>query len=193
MPSDVVKARYNGELRLLEVEFVVNYGEGKTIFVDHLNDLWARAVPEEWIARVLDHCREFPENTYVFQTKNPGRFRAFLRQMPPKTILGTTVETDLRHAVMGTVAPEPSERLAEVQGLREEGQTVFVTVEPILGFTDLFAQWLAWSGASWVNVGADSKGHGLPEPKKADLLLFLADLKACGVTVRQKPNLDRLL
>ncbi len=69
--------KYRGEIRLVESEFDTNYGSGKTIFVENCNDLFAVGVPSEFVERVLGHCRAWPENTYVFQTKNPGRVSAF--------------------------------------------------------------------------------------------------------------------
>ena len=37
LPSDI--AKYKGPLRLIEKELAVNYGTGKTIFIEHCNDL----------------------------------------------------------------------------------------------------------------------------------------------------------
>jgi len=37
-------AKYTGPIRLLEDEFKVNYGTGRTIFVENCNDLFAAAV-----------------------------------------------------------------------------------------------------------------------------------------------------
>jgi DNA repair photolyase len=66
--------KFSGPISLLEEEFSVQYGSGKTIFIDNMNDLFAKDVPNEWIRRVLEHCRSFNDNHYVFQTKNPERY-----------------------------------------------------------------------------------------------------------------------
>ena len=65
--------RYKGPIRLIEDEFKTNYGTGKTIFIEHCNDLFAADVPQEFIDRIVAHCCLWPKNTYVYQTKNPAR------------------------------------------------------------------------------------------------------------------------
>jgi len=55
--------KFSGPIRLLEEEFSVKYGTDKTIFIDNMNDLFAKDVPKEWIDRVLTHCYSFSDNT----------------------------------------------------------------------------------------------------------------------------------
>jgi hypothetical protein len=43
-----------------------------------------------------------------------------------------------------------------------------------------------------VNVGADSKGHGLPEPSFKKVMQLVERLTAAGIEVRNKRNLERL-
>jgi len=64
--------KYQGELRLIEAEFAVKYGSGKTIFIENCNDLFAEGVSDEYIRRVLAHCRTWPDNTYVFRPRTPA-------------------------------------------------------------------------------------------------------------------------
>jgi len=45
---------------------------------------------------------------------------------------------------------------------------------------------------SWVNIGADSQGHGLPEPSKEETLKLIERLKYF-TDVKIKKNLGRLL
>lgn len=111
--------KYQGELRLIENEFKVNYGAGKTIFIEHCNDLFAAAVPNEFIARILAHCRSWPENVFVFQTKNPGRYLEWLSLMPDSTILLTTIETNRDTSDIST-APSPKQRMEAMVDLREQ-------------------------------------------------------------------------
>ena len=67
-----MKAKYSGPARLIEEELAVDYGAGKTIFIEHMNDLFAEAVTDEMIGRIICHCNGYPENKYVFQIKNPN-------------------------------------------------------------------------------------------------------------------------
>jgi len=60
-------ARYCGEMRIIEKERGVELGRGKVIFKEHMNDLFAEGVSGEIIQVILDHCKRWPGNTYVFQ------------------------------------------------------------------------------------------------------------------------------
>jgi protein gp37 len=187
-------ARYTGDLRLIEGEFGVKYGKDRAIFVENCNDLFAEAVPAQFISRVLAHCRMYPENEYIFQSKNPRRMADFLHEMPPKKMLGTTIESNRWHDVMGK-APKPESRINGVHHLWGScAERVFVTMEPILDF-DLcvMEEWLRGRQIRFVNIGADSKGHGLMEPT-ADKIHDLIDmLTKHAIEIREKHNLGRLL
>jgi DNA repair photolyase len=54
--------KYTGPLRLLIDELKENYGQRRRIFVEHMNDMFAAAVPAGWIALILAHCRRYVEN-----------------------------------------------------------------------------------------------------------------------------------
>ena len=86
MESKTKSGKYVGSITLIEKEFEVDYGSGKTIFIEYMNDLFAKDVPDEWIKRIIDHSLDYPKNTYVFQTKNPARFFDFLNRIPKGSI-----------------------------------------------------------------------------------------------------------
>jgi len=44
-----------------------------------------------------------------------------------------------------------------------------------------------------VNIGADSKGHGLPEPSPDKVHALIEKLTGYGIEIREKHNLERLL
>jgi len=189
------KGKYAGELRLIDKELDVKYGSGRTIFIEHCNDLWADDVPNVFIAYILDHCCKWPDNTYIFQTKNPARFNFWLDEMPDNRLLGCTVETTSADTVhQFSCAPAPRARLEAMKALAMMGERIFITIEPILrGNAALLAEWMAWLGVEFVNVGADSKGTGLIEPSGDQVRVLLSELKRLGVKVREKRNLERLL
>lgn len=85
---------YDGELRLNQNKMKENLGKGRTVFVCNLNDLFADAVPDKFICDILGKCRKYPDNTYVFQSKNPARFKDFTNLMPISIVLLTTIETN---------------------------------------------------------------------------------------------------
>jgi hypothetical protein len=69
----------------------------------------------------------------------------------------------------------------------------FVTIEPILDFDiDVLLDWIIHIDPEFVNIGADSKGHGLPEPSIEKVMQFIEELTGCGIEVREKHNLERL-
>jgi DNA repair photolyase len=186
--------KYTGPLRLLDYELKENYGRGRCIFVEHMNDLFADGVPEDWISRILSHCRINSENEYIFQTKNPGRAAKFRPEFPRSRMIGTTAETnrDLEDSI--TLAPQPVERIHSLGRLQREGIQTFITIEPIMDFDPYtFAELIASAKPDFVNIGADSKGCGLREPSAAKVLSLIDMLNAAGVTIKKKVNLDRLI
>lgn len=181
--------RYRGELRLIEKEFEVKYGAGKTIFMENCNDLFAEEVARQFIARITLHCLDWPENDYVWQTKNPARYLTTRSLLPPNSIRGCTIETNRRDSAISN-APAPVERFLAMEAL--EGRK-FITVEPILDFDlDIFAKQIVMAKPDFVNIGADSKGHGLPEPPLWKVEALIENLQARGIEVREKHNLERL-
>lgn len=188
--------RYTGELRLVETEFSVNYGKDRVIFVEHCNDLFANAVPDAWILRILEHCRAYPDNTYVFQTKNPDKMLRYLNVMPVNRLLGCTLETNEPDVILkvSPTAPLPFSRCEAMKQLSDVGEKTFFTVEPILSCRGWnLAHGIANANPAFVNIGADSKGIGLPEPKKCEILALIAWLEEYQIEIRQKSNLQRLL
>jgi protein gp37 len=180
-------------------EFLIKYDEetltkndGKypaTIFIEHMNDLFSADTPTEFINRIMDHCKGYPENTYVFQTKNPVRMKLWLTSMPPNHVVGSTIETNREYTM--SKAPKPIERaraMTEIKGRK------FITIEPVLDFdVDILANWIANINPEFLNLGADSKGHGLPEPTVDKIMQFTEKLKEYGIELREKHNLKRLM
>jgi hypothetical protein len=182
--------KYSGQLRLIEDELSVNYGKGRTIFIEHCNDMWAEDVPDSWIDKILNHCNQYPDNTYVFQTKNPKRYIDWLSFLPTNSLLGCTIETN-DPCLSSKSAPTPYDRYVAMTYLAEP---LFITVEPILrGDMRVLADWIININPDFVNIGADSKGTGLEEPTAAEVLYLIESIKKNGIEIKQKRNLDRLL
>lgn len=188
-----VSARYLGDVRLIEDEFKVRYGPGKVIFVEHMNDMFAEGVPDESIRRILDHCEQYQDNEYVFQTKNPRRAARWLCGITPlKFMIGTTLESDLCYPDISK-APLPVDRVAGMIEFKGKAKT-FVTVEPILDMNvDVMVKWLVDLKPDFINIGADSKHCNLPEPTPDRVKELVAKLQAAGVVINKKTNLGRML
>lgn len=182
--------KYEGDLRMVDKELRVAYGTGRTIFVEHCTDLFAEAVPAALVNQVLGHCREYPDNTYLFHTKNPARYREFEAEMPSKRILGATVETNRPTPGIST-APAPLSRLQAMASLT--GRKL-ITIEPVMEFDlEELAASIGAVNPEIVAIGADSKGTGLKEPGRSELVGLIRTLYAKGIKVKQKGNLGRLL
>jgi DNA repair photolyase len=190
-------AKYQGPLRMIEKEFDVKYGAGKTIFIENCNDLFASKVPVGFITAILQHIQKWPDNTYVFQTKNPQKMfdvETFWKSpysigFPEKRILGCTIETNRLYPAISR-APHPEERMkfmTKITGRK------FLTIEPVLDFDiDILASWIDRIRPEFLNLGADSKNHGLPEPTVEKIMAFTEKLKEYGIELREKHNLARL-
>lgn len=188
-------AKYQGNLRLIEREFSVKYGEGKTIFIENCNDLFADEVPFSMIAEIMKHCKAWPHNTYVFQSKNPERMMQAIPIFPPKTIVGVTIETNRSIEGIST-APAPIARMLAMEEFRVSFPMIkrFVTIEPVLDFDiDTLAMWIARIRPHFLNLGADSKNRNLPEPSVAKIMSFVLKLQEYGIELRKKHNLQRLV
>ena len=178
-----------GELRLDEKEFKTDLGIGNFIFVGSSCDMFANAVPNDWIKKVINHCKDYPENTYLFQSKNPMRFVKLRDDLISlNCILGTTMETN-RQELLNNKAPSIHERsdAMTIKGFRK-----MITIEPIIDFdvVPLISE-IKRINPEFVNIGADSKNHNLPEPSWFKIENLIKELKKF-TKVNLKDNLNRL-
>lgn len=169
-------------------------GTGRTIFVGFECDLFADGVDANDIISVLNHCNAF-ENKYVFQSKNPERIALFKDYLPKDSLIGTTIETN-RGGMISEMskAPSPWKRSFGLEKLKAEGFDTFVTIEPILDFDpQLLFDMVSKPSPTFINIGADSKGHGLKEPSKEKILELVEMIRNANIEIRKKMNLDRIL
>lgn len=188
---------YNSKPRLVEKELTINLSKDNTIFIGSASDMFGDWIPDDWIKKVLKHTHRF-YNTYLFQTKNPRRFKDFYNWFPYKTILGTTIETNRDYKL--SKAPLFDERVIWMQKM-SMGTYIFngrsfdtmVSIEPIVQF-DLKEMVTGISAIrpKFVSIGADSKDHGLLEPSCGEVWELLRILRKF-TEVRIKNNLRRLL
>ena len=189
--SEVHRKKYSGDLRLHPNAMKQSLGKGKTWFVCSMNDLFANDVPSEMIQAIIDRCNQFPDNQYLFQTKNPERLREFKEQLSRQNFtVCVTIESDLWHDEMGN-APHPYERFDELENMTDF-HNIMLTIEPIMGFTDVLQFSIKSSilHHNQINIGADSKNNNLNEPTSDEVQKLIADLKGCNVHLKE--NLKRL-
>ncbi|MBD3231124.1 hypothetical protein GF322_00520 [Candidatus Dependentiae bacterium] len=176
--------------RLVKKELKDDLGAGNFIFVGSSCDMWADDIPMEWVVKVLKKCKEH-NNKYLFQSKNPERFVCIdILDFPKNMVLGTTIESNKMYNISN--APNVEDRVYWLSHMSQIFETT-VTIEPILDFelselVDLIKR----VSPTWINIGADSKGHGLPEPSKKKIDKLVKELKKV-TKVNLKKNLNRLL
>ncbi len=177
-----------GELRFDEKCMKDDLGQGNYIFVGSSCDMFANDVQVGWIRRVLSLCSCFVNNTYLFQTKNPKAFDRFKGLFPPNSIFGTTIETNREDEL--EKAPSKGTRLS---WMVDVPRPRMVSIEPIMDF-DLseMKRWMFAIKPKFVSIGADSKGHNLPEPSWDKVQELIKELKKF-TEVKVKDNLKRLM
>lgn len=178
-------------VRLDDAELKTDLGSGNFIFVGSSCDMWAESIEKDWIIKILNHCQGY-DNTYLFQSKNPIRFKDFM--LPDKTILTTTIETNRIYDQMNCKpfgnTPTPHDRsmgLFECFGMRR-----MITIEPIMDFDiDALVFLIKSFYPEQVNIGADSGNNHLPEPSWDKVEKLIEKLEEF-TKVKIKPNLARL-
>ena len=188
----VIRNKYTGEIRLDEKVLSQKLGSGKFYFIQSMGDLFAENVPDHIIVEVLKWLNKYPDNTYLLQSKNPARIIDFVDQLPKDVFIGTTIETN-RTQYHESKAPSYMERAKALGELRSLGFDTMVTIEPIFDFDlDELVEIIMTANPKWINIGADSKGHNLPEPSKDKVKKLIETLQS-KTDVELKRNLDRIL
>lgn len=200
MKSIMWRYHQNPTLRLDQKELNIKMSRNRFIFLGSSTDMFAADVPSEWIVAVLDHLYDFPENEYMFQSKNPTRFLEFVghklfTKLKEQIIFCTTLESDIDHKSVST-APLIVERAVAMQKISSLGFKTMITVEPVMMFSDAlkFADLLASINPMQVNIGANTNRQvKLIEPERDDIISLIKNLEDLNITVHQKDNLERLL
>jgi len=179
------------ELHFDERELKTDLGHYNSIFVGSSCDMWAKSIPREWITRILKYCRDNDVyHKWLFQTKNPFRLTEFIGLLPDDTMLGTTIETNHYYTQYMGNSPAPYVRMRSMLAIV---LPKMISIEPIMDF-DLYVmvQWMKAIGPEFVSIGADSKGHNLPEPPADKVAALIQKLQEI-TEVKIKGNLNRIL
>lgn len=186
--------KYEGEIRLIAKELKTSLvvPEGYIIFVQSCGDLFAEDVSQYLISVVLARVKQFPQTTFLLQTKNPMRFAEF--DIPTNCILGTTIETTYTYTQ--TDAPDTYKRIEALTALYRNHKKM-LSIEPIMDFdVAQLVNWVITLKPLFVSIGADSRHpseRDLTEPSPEHLETLIAILKKYGVEVKLKTNLSRIL
>lgn len=174
-----------------EKELKTDLGNGNFIFVGSSCDMWADDIPVEWIELVLEHCRLHPHNTYLFQSKNPQRIIDWTCDFPPKTLIGTTIETNRTYSDEVYKAPYRRDRYI---AMTKYDSYKMVSIEPIMDFDlDVIVEWMREIKPQFVSIGANTNYKvQLPEPPSEKVKILIEALQQF-TEVKLKSNLRHLL
>jgi hypothetical protein len=180
------------KIRLDTKEFKTDLGKDNFIFIGSSVDMFAAGIKGAWIGETLEYCRSFPDNKYLFQSKNPIAMLDWIDEFPANSIIGTTIETNRFYSDHMGKTPLPQSRADHMRRISKMYPTM-LTIEPIMAFNlDVLVNLVRWCQPQWVNVGADSQGHNLPEPTATEVEALISELKKF-TEVKVKKNLRRLL
>jgi hypothetical protein len=172
---------------LNEKELSKWFGKGDLIFVSDMGDMFGNFIPDEWIKRVFDTMRQFPEADFLFMTKNPIRYLRLLPFIPKNAILGVTIETNNDEIIQKdkvSCAPLPSERYEAMKAL--EWDRKLVSIEPILDFNlSIFSAWIQDINPIVVYVGYDNYSHQLREPALKQTTELLESLPVTSLVIKK--------
>ena len=190
-PYCYMKRFKQNKVHLDTKEFRTDLGKDNFIFVGSSCDMFAAEIKGTWIGETLEYCRSFPDNKYLFQSKNPSVMFDWIDEFPANSVIGTTIETNRFYSDYMGSTPLPQNRAVYMNKISKMYPTM-VTVEPIMAFKlDVLVNLIRWCQPQWVNVGADSGGNNLPEPTGVEVEALVAELRKF-TKVKIKKNLARL-
>jgi protein gp37 len=176
-------------LRLDKKELRTNLGAGNFIFVCSGCDLFHPVIPLYWLRMIIPCTRRYPENDYLWHTKNPARVVGFLREwFPENSTLCVTIESNVPCPGISE-APQPA---ARIDALKEWKGRKMITIEPVMDFDVMtFSEMILSCEPDQVNIGADSGNNRLPEPSPEKIEALIEALRPY-TRVHMKKNLERL-
>ena len=179
-------------LRLDEKELKTDLGSGNIIFVGSSCDMFADGIQEKWMRTVVEYCKQF-DNIYFWQTKNPFNLWRLNQHigLPVRSIVCTTIESNIYYDQICPDAPLPQERAAWLRKLPFERH---VTIEPIMDFDmDKMVGLIGECDPKQVNIGANTNHKiKLPEPSTEKVYELIERLEDFTI-VHLKDNINRLM
>lgn len=147
------------------------------IFVGSMGDLFGDWVPNEWIEQVFEACREAPQHTYYFLTKNPKRYYNYfaynMERAPSNWWIGASASVKTN-----------AHTYSDLMGFMNAN--VFMSFEPL---HEDIASFVDWENLHWVIVGAQT-GPNAKQPKREWIGNLLKASEKYAVPIFLKDNLD---
>jgi len=121
------------------------------------------------------YCTKWSDRTFLVQTKAPHLFITY--NFPENVILNCTIESDVHHRVSEAPTVIYRQEIMASGPVQRQKNPIWITVEPILGFTEGFADFLEEIHPEVVYVGYDSKNNNLREPSLKETMCFIEQVK----------------
>jgi protein gp37 len=158
-------------------------------FVVTMRDAYNPNVPQEMRKAIYDACDDSPASILLL-TKNPEGYYKDMKAglyIPTNVLLGATIESDLNYPDISK-APSQMDRLRWMTALKIEypDYRTFVSIEPVMKFTDTFADKICQIKPHGVAVGYENYGHHIPEPTLLETNTLIHHLEANIPTVYRK-------
>jgi len=170
--------KYKGPWRIYEKE-LKSYNYGDFPFPFDMVDIGHPSIPEEIIIELLVWMIKQPCSMLML-SKNPIFYKKYHDFLPHNAVLGATIECDnpallLKHSK----APNPWRRLDAMKWLsvNQPQNKLFISIEPIMTFTNRFIERIRDIGPWGVAVGYDNYHNHLPEPRIEDTEDLISELQ----------------
>jgi len=180
--------KYTGEPFLIHggLRQIESLGEDDFAFTVTMRDLYNPNVPADYRWAIYNSIAR-SKGKVLLLTKNPEGAFIDLGAMKistgliPNLVIGATIESDIDHQGISG-APRNTDRLRWMYAIRTEfpEQKTFVSVEPILKFTQDFPRKLVQLRPEAVAVGYDNYDNRLPEPTMKETQGLIDALEDAG-------------
>ncbi len=171
--------KYKGSWRIHESQINKKFKAGDFVFVCDMIDIGAPDIPMDVVDSVLDAMRAQPDVQFLLLTKADSFYGEYMHDIPNNCVCGITMETDLEISKELTSAPHPEKRLDNLVWLKcyyPELKT-FISIEPIMPFSDRFAPKMEKADPWRIAVGYDNYDNNLPEPIQSETRKLISKLE----------------
>lgn len=164
---------------------------GRSIFVCSMGDMFGEWIPDDWIKKVFESCRNAPQHTYLFLTKYPHRYIKIAEKgwLPEERNMWFGAS-----AADAEMFSENAKKLADLKRLAQVH--TFISAEPLLD--DIAkSRMFAFSGehkiTDWIIAGAETGNRaGKTIPQFSWLKNLDAACTAYDIPLFLKSSLDEL-
>ena len=173
-----LKKKYGGSWRVHEPAINKKFKPGDFVFLCDMIDIGNPDIPESVIDEVFSAIIDQPEVKFLILTKSDQFYMDYLHDIPSNCVCGITMETDCSIKADISRAPSPIHRLDGLVWLKchYPHMETFISIEPVMKFSDAFARRIEKAEPWAVAVGYDGYNHHLPEPSLRKIRSLISEL-----------------